>query len=644
MKARRNNLIEVAEPVVVAPPFREGVPGRLRRVDRVDQVAGARGAQGWGWLPALSLVCALALALVSIAFNRSRAGAGWAEPLFWAGLLMIVVPITARQASAEVPRRERIGLVIVLGLTLYLVKVMHSPFAFTFPDEQKQIYNVNQILQNQHLFHNNFALPVTSLYPGLATVTAALVSLSGLPVFSAGIVVMGLARLVLTLALYLFHEQVSGSARVAGIAAAIYIANPNYVYYIAEFSYEALALPIAALVLFVVARREDVSDGAYRLGLTLAALVGLLAVVISHHMTSYALVAFLWGVSVLYSRLVKDQQRGTWGLAFIALVATLAWLAYVASLTIGYLAPVFMRAVGSIIGMIAREETGRQLFRSTTGYVVPLWERLAALGSVFFILLGLPFGLRQIWRRYRGNPFALMLAGAAVTYFPMLALRFTRAGWETSNRSSEFLFVGISFVLALGFVGLRMPQRVGSAGRMLFTGYVALIFVGGMIAGWSPALRLAQPYLIAGSTQTVEPQGVFTAKWVRSFLGPDNRIAADQSNAELLLSIGEQEPLTGGAMGIQSMMLSNRIDRSVEEILQYSHTQYILSDRRRISWDKMAGLYFDRMRDDMGQGAELIDPEAFAKFDRQKNVSRIFDSGNIRIYDVGVLSGVPSTK
>jgi hypothetical protein len=37
---------------------------------------------------------------------------------------------------------------------------------------------------------------------------------------------------------------------------------------------------------------------------------------------------------------------------------------------------------------------------------------------------------------------------------------------------------------------------------------------------------------------------------------------------------------------------------------------------------------------------DLIDPDAYRKFDGQKNVSRVFDSGNIVIYDVGVLSGV----
>ena len=75
----------------------------------------------------------------------SRAAAGWAEPLFWTGLLVLVMPFTARLASTAAPRRERVGLVVLLALALYLVKVVHSPYAFTFPDEFELVGNRNSV-------------------------------------------------------------------------------------------------------------------------------------------------------------------------------------------------------------------------------------------------------------------------------------------------------------------------------------------------------------------------------------------------------------------------------------------------------------------------------------------------------------------
>jgi hypothetical protein len=656
MSIRRDKLAQLAEPAPISPPFRDLIADRLHPAQRTNAVA---ATWSWGWLPALSLACACGLLLVAIGFSRSTVGADWAEPLFWAGLLVGIVPVTLRLIAAAPPRHERIGLVILLGLTFYLVKVLYSPFAFTFPDEMKQIYNVSMILETRHLFHNNFALPATPLYPGLSTVVSALASVSGLSVFAAGLIMMGAARLVLILALYLLHEQVSGSARVAGIAAVIYMGNPNFLYYIAEFSYEALALPLATMALFLLARRDREPGSSGRVGMTLAALLGMGAVVITHHMTSYALVGFLSAVSLVQRVLARNRQRGIGGFALIALVATLTWFAFIATLTVDYLAPVFGRAVTSLIGTIAREETGRELFRSGSEYVSPLWERVTALGSVLLLLAGMPFGLVQIWRRHRRSPFVLVLAAGALAYFGMLMLRFIPAAWETSNRSSEFLFVGISLVVAFGIAQSRIPHFGGSIGRMeqvvvarrlvwpmhgLLAGCIAVIFMGGVIAGWSPGLRLARPYLIDGGGYGVEPQGVTAAKWVRAYLGPDNRIAAGKSNGELLLAYGEQEALSGNLYGIDPMMLSPLVDRSVLQILQHTSTQYVLVDQRRVSRESMKGIFWSRMTDATQRDTALFAPNVYTKFDRPKQVSRIFDSGNITIYDVRVLSAITSTE
>lgn len=630
-----------ARRVAVAASAQRSISRPLRNA---DQILVTSASTGWGWLPALSLTGALGMLLVAIAFTGSRMAASWAEPLFWAGVLTLVMPVTARLAAVEASRRERIGLVVLIGLGLYLVKVMHSPVAFTFPDELVHLRNVNEILQSHHLFSENPSLPVTPLYPGLETVTAALASLSGLTPYTTGIIVIGAARLMLVLAFYLFHEQISGSARVGGLATMLYMANSNFVFWGAQFSYESLALPLTALVLFAVTRRADARDGIYRVGLTVLILLVMLAVVVTHHMSSYAQVGFLIGVSLCYSLYHRGKPPGTWTLAFIAFVVTMGWLLFVANLTIGYLSPVLGGALSAIFQMIAGEETSRQLFTSASagsaGYVAPLWERLTGISSVLLILLGLPFGLLQIWRRHRESVFALVLAGTALAFLPMQALRLTSAGWETANRASEFLFVGLSFVVALGIVEFWMPRRAGWVRQIVLTGYVAVIFVGGILSGWQPNARLAQPYLVAAGTSMIEPQGVAMARWMRAALGTNNRIAVDPSNAKALVAYGEQYPYTGSEHGIRDMMFSTRLGRTEQSILQNTGVRFVALDHRMISWDHMVGLYFNHT----DQNLELLDPVVFAKFDKQKSVSRIFDSGTIVIYYVGALTDGPPIK
>jgi hypothetical protein len=50
------------------------------------------------------------------------------------------------------------------------------------------------------------------------------------------------------------------------------------------------------------------------------------------------------------------------------------------------------------------------------------------------------------------------------------------------------------------------------------------------------------------------------------------------------------------------------------------------------------GHYFDRGETRLtGGGGATLAPQLLAKFDQQPDISRIFDSGNIQLYDVSAL-------
>ena len=657
----------------------------------VDEALRTAPSRHWGWLPLLSLVSAVGLLLVAAADTLSRSGAGQYELLFWVGLLMVIVPIAARLASLEPSRRERIGLVVLVGLGFYLVKVMHSPYYFTFADELIHASNVDNILQTGALFGHNSILAVTALYPGLETMTAALASLSGLSVFGAGLVIVAVGRLIMALALYFFYEEVSGSARLAGIAALLYAATANYIFWSVEFSYESIALPLAVLVLFIAARRAAAYKSAQHLGLTLIAVLGILTVVITHHLTSYFLAVFfiVWSILLLLLRLgawARTALRSTSGesrrwkilavvdrltrlgpqpsstqrdseryrgmrafsepavLAVIATGACLVWLIGIASITVGYLSPVLGGALNSIVGTIAGEATTRQLFQSATGYVSPLWERLTGISSVLLLLLALPVGLRGIRQRFRGHPIVLILLAAALAYFGMLGLRFVPAAWETGNRASDFLFVGLSFVVACAVVEVWNFQRAPWLGRVIVLGSVAIIFMGGVISGWPPLLRLSKPLQVTVSNATIEPQGFAAARWMNAALGQNHSVATDESNARLMLAYGGQQPFTGRYPDIKDLLGTPDVPAWEVQLIQDWEIQYIAFDRRQISWDNMEGYYFDETGSGSPAGMSLVDPGIFGKFDRTTNINRIFDSGNIVIYDVKALNHVASSK
>jgi hypothetical protein len=348
----------------------------------------------------------------------------------------------------------------------------------------------------------------------------------------------------------------------------------------------------------------------------------------------------IWTLLNLLRRLTSKQPgSGLWSLsspatlAAFSTLATVAWLVAVAEYTIRYLSPVLGQAVESIFEIVSGEGSARQLFQSTTGYVAPLWERLAGIGSIVLMLLGLPLGLRSIWQRFRDNPIVLILTGAALAFFAMLGLRLSPAAWETGNRASEFLFIGLAFVLALTIVEVWDAPRAPRLQQMAVMGSVAVIFVGGVIAGWSPTLRLGRPLQVTNGHVTIKPQGFTAANWMRTIIGPGYTVGTDQSNARLLLVYGKQNPLTGGYPDIRDLLGMPEFPAWQTELMQEYDIRYLLVDRRAISWNNMEGYYFDETGGGPIAPARLRDPEVYEKFDQLPQFDRIYDSGNIVIYD-----------
>ncbi|HEX6288954.1 MAG TPA: hypothetical protein VFZ66_07175 [Herpetosiphonaceae bacterium] len=614
-------------------------------------------AGAWGWLPVLSVVGAIGVVLVALAHIGARYDMSWSQTLFWIGLIVLYGPLSARLVMPGVNRQETIGLLLFLGFGVYLAKLLHSPLGFTFFDEFLHWRTANDILKSGHLFTENSMLPVSPLYPGLEIATNALVHLTGMSIYEAGAVIVGVARLVLTLTLYLFYEQIGQSVRIAGIASALYMANPHYLFFDGQFAYESLALPLATLVLFVLLRRQQMPQAQGRL--TLIAGAGLWAVVATHHATSYMLTIFLllWmTITLIYNRWSGADEPGLLLIALLMIAANAVWLICVSSITIGYLAPHLQGAIESVLNLIAGEGSDRELFKSSTGIPVPLLEKLAGLGAPGLIMLTLPWGLLQFWLGYRSRATTFMFALGALTYPATLALRLTGGGWEISARSSVFVYIPLAFVLALGIEHCRLPRFLGwLAARLeayrrwlwlkplVFVPYAAVIFAGGVIAGWSPWARLPWPYMVAADTRSVEPQGLAAAEWARDYLGPDNRIAADRINMTLLGTYGEQRMINDliDKVSISGIFLTPRIGPNERTVIRNGRIQYIAVDERTTRARPLDGHYYEGWEQMVVPFKAPVDRAVLEKFAHMPNVSRLFDSGDLKFYDIGALADEP---
>ncbi len=148
----------------------------------------------------------------------------------------------------------------------------------------------------------------------------------------------------------------------------------------------------------------------------------------------------------------------------------------------------------------------------TIGETPTLARGLGLLG-VAILAAAMPFGLLRIWRRYRKQPFALIFTLAAIAFFGTLLLRLAPDAWETGNRASEFLFIGLAFVVACA--GLEKWRPVGRPwlGQLAVTAGLGVILVGGAISGWPWNAQLASPLRISAEGRSIVSPPLGLAEW-----------------------------------------------------------------------------------------------------------------------------------
>ena len=582
--------------------------------------------------PVIALLAAIGLFLCSLANALSRATLAPSPLIYWVGLLVIALPIFFRLSSTEPSYRERLGLILLLGLALYCVKVVHDGIFFTFPDEYVHAYNVHNIESYNHLYHFNPAISTSPYYPGLEGATSALTMLTGTSIYVSGTILIGAARLTLMAALFFLFARLSGSARGAGIGVAVYAGTSNFLFWGAQFSYESLSLPLLVVVLMAFAEREEApaqARGAWAVPMVL----GILAITITHHLSSYALALIFVALAVLY-RVIKIDRPNPWPFAALSVGAALGWLLIAARSTTGYLFPVLEEAVKAIWKTASGESAPRTLFHQAsssaeTVAATPLAARAMALLAVAALAAGAFVGLRQVWRRERGKPMVLLFCAGALAFFAALTLRFAPAAWETGNRAGGYFFIGLAFVCIYGAAELLRRGSNPIRRRLLLAGALGVVLVGGAISGWPWDIQLARPLQATADDARIESEPLALAEFARKRLD-GSRFAAPEADARLLLTPGGQLAYGGQGPDIEDIVDEADFPSWQLQLLEENHLPFVVADRRLLSEDTLRGGYFTVR----GQyGDEQREKEVVHKFARIP-AGRVWHSGRIVLYNL----------
>src|SRR6266699_1386203 len=595
-----------------------------------------------GLLPALALTNALGLLVVSFSYYISvlQYGKLTLEISYLPGLLLMFVPTVVRLLSPAPSRLERICLLCVLGISFYLVQFMVSPLHFSGYDEFLAWRTANDILRTGHLFSENPMLPVGPYYSGLEIVTNTLSTISGLSTFQAGILVISAARLLMILSLFLLYEQVTKSSRMAGIATIIYMTNPHFLFFDAAFSYETLALPLATFMLYILARYE-IKDKDHR-WVIFTAWVVLAAVTITHHMTDFVFVGLLilWAAVSLFRPSSRDSRIHLVAIALFGVLLSLAYAFLLKGNPVwGYLSSYFGTAFNELGRIIAGTSTPRQLFVNLAIQPTPIWDRLLMLASAVLVTFGIPFGLLCLWQQHRHDALAVMFGIFSLAYPVTQVFRFTDFGAEITDRSAAFLFLPVAYVLTILITHFWPTRKLRWRATSLVTCAISVMFLGGVILESGPAFSsLPGPYVVVADGRSIEPEGIQAATWSLTYLGPDNRVGSDRINQMLMNSYGDQNVVTGLAdnIDISPVFFSAQFDPKDIAILQQAGVRYLVVDLRLSTSLPLERFYFESDEPGAFMLTHPISNAALTKFNTVPQINRLFDSGNIVIYDVGV--------
>ena len=598
-----------------------------------EQTRSGRHAAPRSYLPvsAVAVLAATGALLVAGAYTAGRLGhanSPWADRTYWLGQGLILVPVAIRLLSRHLlTAGQTVTLVIILTVMEYLVSVCYSPAAFTYADELRHWRSTVNILQTGKLSTVNYLLPISPHYPGLEEVTAALVSITGLSVFTVGLLVAGIAHLMFVCVLYVLFREVSGSYRIAGVAVLCYAGDSLFESFDSMFTYQTLALPFLGLTLLAAWRLGSRRPAGGRAGWLALAILTIATTVVIHHITSYVLAATLF-VITLAALLTGNARTALWTavVAVLATAAAVSWLVFAAPQTWGYLQPYASGTLESIRAAFS----GHASAPKATG---PEGNQLLASFAVLVVSVLLPVGWWQVWKRYRHQPWTVAMAMGSVSWYAIVVLRLTAAdGTELAGRAATFIYVPMAYILALavGHLASRAVRWQARPVAVMVLVVVLTLMFDGLVNGWPPYWeRLPGPYQVAGAERSVEPEVIDGATWSLAVLGPGNRFASDYGSYPVLGSYGDQNPIRNVAY----LYTTSVYGSSVALTAQAQAIRYVWVDQRLSHALPVSGQYF-AVDPEAGKYKHPLSAADLDKFNKAQGVDRIYDSGNIVIYEL----------
>ncbi|GAB1715075.1 MAG: hypothetical protein NTAFB05_01170 [Nitrobacter sp.] len=614
----------------------------------------------FGLIAILCLTAATALLLIAEGHGAGRRGDGtMALLLFWSGVGILVIPISLRIAGPRVARGERFFLLFLLVEALFFSKILHSPTSFVGHDEFLHWIAADDLLTARRLFLSNPLLEIGPSYPALEILTTAIVNLTGLSIFAAGTLLLAVLRGTFVAALFLFYEKLTGSARLAAIASLVYMGCSTFVLFEAMFSYESLGIVLCALIFAVEASSRTLA-GPPRLKAVGLIVLLLAALAVTHHLSAAYAAIYLGAVALL-----EIMHRDGWTrteakfavfIATVAVALPILWMEVSGAHIANYLGPIVEGGVKNVLGILHGLLSTHRVTETASVPHQPFGVRLITMLAILLTAAGLATGffrslalatprerrtgwlaIREILGRRWQDSRLVFLTILAFGFPVSVAFRLSGGGWEVGNRMGTLAFFGVGLVVAVSILHYWQRRRPSHGWRRSAPPLALVIIVLGGIT--SATLNPIQGrYKVGADDQSIEPMGIETARWTKTWLGPGNRFVSDRINRLLLAGYGRQDVRLAVSQGVDAgrVFRAPKLDSDEYWALAKGDIEFLLVDLRLSTNLPVLGFYFEPWEQ---KPTTPLSAAALLKFNNIKGITRIYDNGYIVIYDVRGLHG-----
>jgi hypothetical protein len=494
------------------------------------------------------------------------------DPIFWAGMLLAYLAVAWRAVSG----RHAVFWLGLFGLFTVLPSFWMSLGGPSGFDETAQFALLRNVISAGRLFQHTPLLPIGTFYPGLQSAAATIHWLTGLSPWDSALTLIAVAHCLLPVQVYYIARALPVPYRWAATAGLVYAANPSFVYFDTQFSYESVAILFMLTIvrLYVEALAAERSGGsAWRQSLSASLLIAVISfgLVATHHLTSLVGTALLLAGALFLKPISGLADRnGGWRRLFVRWmpVLTLAtclglWVVFIAPTTVGYLFPHVSGTASEVVALATHSKASSGATRTVFSHSgAPGYEQAAAIAAP--VMIGVAFlfaGIRWLQKPSLRSNFLwafVVIAG----YLVSLPLTLTSDGAQSAHRTWAFTFVGVALLPAALVILFDLDKSrpwLKRTAAMVGAAVFAVVFVGNVAVDAPPDARFPGPYQFGSDTLSVTPETLGFAHWVQADLGTGAHIVTDRFTAIALTAHADAvTPLQGPGLSISNIWYGSR--------------------------------------------------------------------------------------